>query len=68
VSGEYSGRSTGLTEPLEDYPLAQILCLRPFNAHATVIEGVVAVRIKTRYVDDRLVDPEKHTTDKFTSI
>jgi lysophospholipase L1-like esterase len=50
------------------YPLAQILCLRPFNgAHATVIEGVVRELrdSKIRYVDTTgWVDPEKHTTDK----
>lgn len=50
------------------YPLAQILCLRPFNgAHSTVIEGVVRELqdLKIRYVDTTdWIDPEKHTTDK----
>jgi hypothetical protein len=50
------------------YPVAQILCLRPFNgAHAAVIESVVreVQDSKIRYVDTRgWIDPEKHTTDK----
>jgi len=50
------------------YPLAQILCLRPFNgAHSAAIEGVVRGQqdSKIQYVDTRdWIDPEKHTTDK----
>ena len=50
------------------YPLAHILCLRPFNgAHSTVIEGVVrdSQDAKIGYIDTTgWIDPEKHTTDK----
>ena len=50
------------------YPLAQILCLRPFNgAHSAAIEGVVRglQDSKIQYVDTKdWIDPEKHTTDK----
>jgi len=50
------------------YPLAQILCLRPFNgAHSTVIEGVVrdAQDSKIGYIDTTgWINPEAHTTDK----
>jgi len=70
VSGEVFGPlyRAYLETIRKTYPLAQILCLRPFNgAHATVIEGVVRELqdSKIRYVDTAgWIDPQKHTTDK----
>jgi lysophospholipase L1-like esterase len=70
VSGEVFGPlyRAYLETIRKTYPLAQILCLRPFNgAHATAIEGVVRELrdSKIRYVDTTgWIDPEKHTTDK----
>ena len=70
VSGEVFGPlyRAYLETIRKTYPLAQILCLRPFNgAHASVIEGVVRALqdSKIRYVDTAgWIDPEKHTTDK----
>ncbi len=70
VSGEVFGAlyRAYLETIRKTYPLAQILCLRPFNgAHASVIEGVVRglQDSKIRYVNTTgWIDPEKHTTDK----
>ena len=70
VSGEVFGPlyRAYLESVRKTYPLAQILCLRPFNgAHASAIEGVVRELqdSKIRYVNTTgWIDPEKHTTDK----